>query len=323
MAQKLIIHLGIDPSEYPHGAVDTVRSRAPDREVLVTTDPQEIERHVGSIEISLARFPHDLLARAERLRWFQQAGAGADWLDRHTQARELPFTLTSASGVHSIPISEHLFGFLLAIARGFPAAVRAQADRRWAQSRHEDVFELAGKRVLVLGVGAIGERFARLCTANDMEVVGLRRDPSKSAEGVSRMVGMDELAAELPHADIVANTLPLTAETRHFLGRAEFAVIKHGSIVINIGRGATIDEIAMIEALRSGRLRAAGLDVFEQEPLPEDSPLWEMENVLITAHYSGMTPRYNERVFDIFLDNLDRYLNGEPLRNVVDKSLGY
>ncbi len=323
MAHKLIIHLGIDPSDYPDGAVDTVRSRAPDREVLVTTDRDDIEQHVDSIEISLARFPHDLFAKAERLQWYQQAGAGADWLDRHGKARELPFTLTSASGVHSIPISEHMFAFLLALARGFPAAVHAQRDRQWAQSRNQEVFELAGRRVLVLGVGAIGERFARLCEANDMEVVGLRRNPSTPAQGVSRMVGLDALHAELPRADIVANTLPLTAETRHFLGRAEFAIIKHGSIVINIGRGATIDEAAMIEALRSGRLRAAGLDVFEKEPLPEDSPLWNMDNVLITAHYAGMTPRYNERVFDIFLDNLDRYLRGDTLRNVVDKSLGY
>ena len=323
MAQKLIIHLGIDPKNYPDNAVDQVRSRAGDREVLVTTDREEIAQRVDSIEISLARFPHDLFAKAGNLQWYQQIGAGADWLEGHAEARELPFTLTSASGVHSIPISEHMFAFLLAIARGFPAAVRAQRDRSWAQSRERDVFELAGKRVLVLGVGAIGERFARLCEANDMEVVGLRRNPSKPARGVSRMVGLDDLHAELPHADVVANTLPLTAETRHFLARAEFAVIKHGSIVINIGRGATIDEVAMIEALRSGRLSAAGLDVFETEPLPEESPLWEMDNVLITAHYSGMTPRYNERVFEIFLDNLDRYLRGDPLRNVVDKSLGY
>ena len=323
MSDERIIHLGINPEGYPAGAVEAVQSRAPDYELLVSTDRSEIERHLERIEISLAHLPHDLFASAPSLRWFQQAGAGADWLDRYPAVRELPFVLTSASGVHAIPISEHMFGFLLALARAFPKAIRGQSRGVWTRSDDPDVFEIAGKRVLVLGVGAIGERFARLCAANEMEVVGLRRNPEVPAAGVGRMVGMDKLHDELPHTDIVANTLPLTSETRHFLGRKEFALLKEGAIVVNIGRGATIDEKALVDALRSGKVRAAGLDVFEAEPLPEDSPLWEMEQVLITAHYSGSTPAYNDRVFDIFLDNLDRYVRGEPLRNVVDKTVGY
>ena len=137
------------------------------------------------------------------------------------------------------------------------------------------------------------------------------------------MVGMDALRTELPAADVVANTLPLTDETRKMIGPQEIALMKNGAIIINIGRGGTIDEQAMIAALKSGKLRAAGLDVFETEPLPEDSPLWEMDQVVLTPHYSGLTPRYNERVWEIFRDNLTRYLNGTPLRNVVDKELGY
>jgi phosphoglycerate dehydrogenase-like enzyme len=137
------------------------------------------------------------------------------------------------------------------------------------------------------------------------------------------MVGPDSIRAELPDADIIVNTLPLTPETHHILGPAEFEVVKHGTYLVNIGRGKTIDETAMIEALHDGRLSGAGLDVFETEPLPEDSPLWDMENVIITPHYSGLNPKYNQRVWEIFADNLERYVHGRELRNVVDKSLHY
>jgi len=320
---KPIIHLGIDPDAYPEGAVAEISAAAPDYEVLVTRDRKEIEAQLDRIEIALGSFPHDLIPQAPALAWLQQAGAGADWLQNHPEVQDLSFTLTSASGVHAIPISEHMLGFLLALGRGFPASVRGQKERIWEGNRNQDLFELAGKRVLLLGVGAIGERFAKLCVACDMEVIGLRRDPSLPADGVSRMVGMDALRDELPGTDILANTLPLTDETRGMIGRAEIDLMNDRSVIINIGRGATIDEAAMIDALKSGKLRAAGLDVFETEPLPEDSPLWDMEQVLLTPHYSGLTPRYNERVYDIFTDNLGRYLRGETLRNVVDKRVGY
>jgi phosphoglycerate dehydrogenase-like enzyme len=318
-----IIHLGIDPSTFPEGAVARVRDLARDYELLVTTDRDEIERHLDRIEVAFVRFPHDLLPKAPRLKWLQQGGAGADWLQRHPEVRELSFTLTSASGVHAVPISEHMLGFLLALGRGFPACVRGQKNRVWEENRSQELFELAGKRVLVLGVGAIGARFARLCAACDMEVIGMRRDPSQPVKWVHRLVGPDALGEELPEIDVLANTLPYTDETHHLIGEGELALLKDGAVLVNIGRGATIDEDAMVQALRSGKLRAAGLDVFETEPLPDDSPLWDMENVLLTPHYSGLTPRYNERLFDIFVDNLERYLRGLELENVVDKRLGY
>ncbi|HKJ86415.1 MAG TPA: NAD(P)-dependent oxidoreductase, partial [Spirochaetia bacterium] len=254
---KPIIHLGIDPDAYPEGAVAEISAAAPDYEVLVTRDRKEIEAQLDRIEIALGSFPHDLIPQAPALAWLQQAGAGADWLQNHPEVQDLSFTLTSASGVHAIPISEHMLGFLLALGRGFPASVRGQKERIWEGNRNQDLFELAGKRVLLLGVGAIGERFAKLCVACDMEVIGLRRDPSLPADGVSRMVGMDALRDELPGTDILANTLPLTDETRGMIGRAEIDLMNDRSVIINIGRGATIDEAAMIDALKSGKLRAA------------------------------------------------------------------
>jgi D-2-hydroxyacid dehydrogenase (NADP+) len=322
-AVKPIIHLGIDPDTYPDGAVARVTALADGYEILVTTERDEIERHLDRIEVALARFPNDLIPKAPALRWVQQQGAGADWLTRHPEVRSHDFTLTNASGVHAVPLSEQMLGYLLALGRGFPASIRGQHDRIWHGNRDPDLFELADKRVLILGVGAIGERFAVLCKACGMETVGMRRDPSIPADGVDRMVGPGALHAELPGADVVASTLPYTEETHHLLGRTEFDLMPDGVIIVNIGRGGTIDEAAMVEALRSGKIRAAGLDVFETEPLPEDSPLWDMENVLLTPHYGGLTPRDNERVFDIFVDNLERYLRGDELQNVVDKRVGY
>lgn len=318
-----IIHLGIDPAAWPADAVERVEQLVDGYELLVTTDRQEIERRLDRIEIALAGFPHDLIPKAPALRWVQQQGAGADWLTRHPEVRAHEFTLTNASGVHAVPISEHMLGFLLALGRGFPACARDQRRRVWQENRAQELFELDGKRVLILGVGAIGARFAVLCRACGMETVGMRRDPSVPAEGVDRMVGPDDLLAELPHADVVASTLPYTEETHHLLDADAFDAMKRGVIVVNIGRGGTIDEAALVAALERGTVRAAGLDVFETEPLPEHSPLWDMDNVLITPHYAGLTPRYNERLFDIFVDNLQRYLRGEELRNVVDKGLGY
>jgi phosphoglycerate dehydrogenase-like enzyme len=137
------------------------------------------------------------------------------------------------------------------------------------------------------------------------------------------MVSKRDLHAALPEADFVVLTIPLTADTRGLFGAQAFASMKPSAYFINIGRGGTVDEPALIQALQNGQIAGAGLDVFASEPLPSDSPLWNMPNVIITSHYSGITPHYHERAMDIFIDNLERYVKGEPLRNVVDKQRGY
>lgn len=317
---------------------EQIRQLAPDRELVQTTDEHQIEHLLDEIEIAVGQFPKNLLAKAKQLRWFQQWSAGADWLLEHPEVRDLDFMLTSASGVHATPISEHIFAFLLAFARNLPQAWQAQQDHLWMQEVEEagakqsmdiatysrrDVFELAGKSMLLIGLGEIGERTAQIATALGMGVIGLRHDPDQETRGVSQMVGPDELLTTLPHADVVVSTVPLTAETHHMLDQTAFDAMKEGTYLINIGRGGTINQDALVAALQRGKLAGAGLDVFEEEPLPADSPLWDMANVLITPHSSGATPHYDERAFAIFLDNLKRYQAGEELRNVVDKTQGY
>ncbi len=299
------------------------RAIAPGYQVVVTNDPRQIARLLDQIEIVAGSGPYELFAPGKSLRWVQQWGAGADWLEDAPDAVRAGFILTNASGVHAIPISEHIFAFLLAFARRLPKAFRDQQRHEWRHHGFEDVFELHGKTLLMVGVGAIGEHAAKVGCALGMRVLGVRRHPDQAAGCVAEMYPPEQMLELLPQVDFVVLTVPLTAETRHMIGERELRAMKPSACIINIGRGATIDQIALVRALQEGWIAGAGLDVTDPEPLPSDSPLWDMPNVIITAHYSGLTPHYNERAVEIFLDNLRRYVNRQPLQNVVNKELGY
>lgn len=318
-----VLLLGFRPGELSETRLEAVQRAAPDLRLVVSREREEVERRLDEIEVAAGSFPRDLLASATKLRWYQQWGAGSDWLLSHPEAIEADFVLTNASGIHAIPISEHVLALMLAFARSLPLAYRRQRDREWKRDIEKKVFELAGKTVLLLGVGRIGARIAGLAEGLRMRVLGVRNDPTKGAAGVSRMHGLAELEELLPEADFLVNTLPLTRETEGLIAEAELRLMKESAYLINIGRGGTVRERDLIRALREGWIAGAGLDVFEEEPLPEESPLWAMENVIVTSHYSGSTPHYDERALEIFVDNLRRYRNGEPLRNVVDKRRGY
>ncbi|MGI6208718.1 MAG: D-2-hydroxyacid dehydrogenase [Anaerolineae bacterium] len=317
------ILLALDPTSVPGEQLEAIKALAPDKPVIVTRDRQEMEAVLDSVEIVAGGLPRDLLERAPNLRWLQQWGAGVDWLMRSPEAREKDFILTNASGVHAIPISEHILAFMFAFARGLHHSIRSQTKHDWQGSKGVPVRELAGSTMVLIGVGAIGGRTAEVAAALGMRVLGVRRDPSVPAPGVEAMYGPDQLLSILPEGDFVVLTVPLTYETKGMIGERELRAMKDTAIIINIGRGGTIQADALVRALREGWIGGAGLDVTDPEPLPEDSPLWDMENVIITPHNSGSTPKYEERAMAIFLDNLRRYVAGEPLRNVVDKQLGY
>jgi len=231
--------------------------------------------------------------------------------------------VTNASGVHAVSVTEHLLSMMLAFARNLHLNVRAQARREWRRETMNALFELAGKRLLVVGLGAIGEHFARAARGLGMEVTGIRRHPDRASDAVARVYGTEHLHEELSKADFVVIILPATQDTRSLFSTREFEAMREGSYFINIGRGSIVDEPALIEALRKGRIRGAGLDVFETEPLPPDSPLWDMEQVIITPHTGGFTLEYFRRSWPIFTENLKRYIEGRPLLNVVNKAAGY
>ncbi len=318
------ILIAIDPLQLPVSGLERIRSLVPDGRLTITDRKENIEPLLGEVEVAAGHLPPEMLARMPNLRWYQQWGAGADWLLKHPELAARDFILTNASGVHAIPISEHILAYMLAFARCLPQAIRAQEQHRWERDSDSlPVFELAGKTLLLVGVGAIGRRTAQVAKALGMRVLGVRHDAGKSAPGIERMVPTRELLSVLPEADFVALTIPLTKETRGLFGADAFAQMKPTAYFINIGRGGTVDEPALVHALQAGQIAGAGLDVFATEPLPPDSPLWDMQNVIITAHYSGGTPQYHERAMGIFIENLERYLKGEKLKNVVDKKRGY
>jgi phosphoglycerate dehydrogenase-like enzyme len=233
--------------------------------------------------------------------------------------------LTNSSGVSAPNMAEHVLGMMIALTRRFPQSIQAQAGREWRdEATHREVGELLDQTVLVVGIGEVGREVAQRALAFGMRVHGLRRrTEAPPPAGFARVFGIGELPEALADADQVVITLPATPESRGMFDAAAFAAMKPGAMIYNVGRGPVIDTAALIAALESGHLGGAGLDVTDPEPLPEESPLWEMENVLITAHTSGATPRYWKRQSELIAQNIRRIRDGDTPRNLVDLDAGY
>jgi phosphoglycerate dehydrogenase-like enzyme len=237
--------------------------------------------------------------------------------------------LTNSAGVHAIPIAETVLGGVLYLLRGLDMAVEQQRERRWDKSRFvaddSPLRELGGCQVLILGAGGIGTEVARRLAVFGARCVGVRRRPERGAPpGFERVVGRESFDDELPAADVVVLAAPLTSETEAALDAGRIDRLRSGAIVVNVARGALLDEQALATAVASGRIRGAVLDVFREEPLAADSPLWQLRSVLVTPHISPVSPgRFWPRQLELFLDNWRRYLQGAPLRNLVDKRAGY
>jgi phosphoglycerate dehydrogenase-like enzyme len=282
----------------------------------------ELERRIGEADVLVVSglWRDALLEKAGRLKYVQSIGAGTDQFSREA-LRARGVRLASAQGVNANAVSEHGMALILALARKLPEARDNQAKKHWRGmigdfAARED--ELGGKTLLVVGLGRIGGRLARLARAFGMRAVGLRRNPAAGAEGADAVHGLEALDRLLPEADFVALTCPLTKETEGLIGAAALAHIQPGAYLVNLARGRVADEPALIEALRAGRIAGAALDVTAEEPLPPSSPLWEMPHVLITPHTAGETRRYEDNVLDILLENLARLQRGETaLQNQV------
>lgn len=256
------------------------------------------------------------------VRWIQASSAGIGPMLVRTGLIHTSITFTTASGVHGVPLAEFVAMALLWFAKGGPRIVRDQVDRRWKRTCAR---ELRGSTVGIVGLGGVGRQVARTCRALGLRVIAAKR----TAEGTADGVGVDALVAPsrlhemLREADALVLACPQTPETEGLIGRAELAVMKPDAILINIARGAVVDEPALIEALQRGRLGGAALDVAAREPLPRDSPLWSLPNVLISPHSASTVTIENARLTDLFCENLRRYLRGEPLRNVFDRTRLY
>ena len=270
--------------------------------------------------------PANITDRAPKLRWVQLTSAGVDRLLDGDLAKS-GVTITTASGIHAVPIGEYVMGVMLAFAKGLPQAMRAQAERTWRPYLAEELYD---KTVGIVGLGAIGGYVAKLAKADGMRVLALRRSTRSRSTGkgaglddVDELLPLSDLPYLLSEADYVVIAVPLTAESRGLIGERELRAMKPTARIINIARGAIIDEAALVQALNEKWIGGAALDVFDHEPLPPESELWGMENVILTPHISGGTPVYMERAVELFCDNLRCYLAGEPLRNVVEVERGY
>ena len=265
-------------------------------------------------------------AAATRLRWIHATSAGVTGLLFPALAAS-PVLLTNARGVHAPAMAEHALGVMLAFTRRLHRARDAQRERRWIQRElwqaSPSFGELAGATLGLVGLGRVGHAIATAARAFGMHVLAVRRHPEAGSFPAHEQWPADRLPELLSRSDFVVLAAPHTQATTKLIGTAELALMKPGARLVNLGRGALVDETALIAALRSGALAGAALDVFEHEPLPADSPLWDMPEVILTPHISGVTPDYWERSCALFADNLRRFLAGEPLVNVVDKQAGY
>jgi phosphoglycerate dehydrogenase-like enzyme len=281
--------------------------------------------------------PDNALEIAPGLCWFQLHSAGADHV-LDSPLLQQGVTLTTSSGIHATPIAEYVLASMLAHRWNVPQWTRCQREHRWPSGRWSLYArpELRDGTVGVLGYGSIGREVGRLAQAFGMRVLALRRSGGRVDEGYAvqktgdpegaiptRFFRPDRLREMLAECDYVVVSMPSTPDTYHLLGEAELRAMKPTAYVINIARGSIIDEAALTRALTEGWIAGAGLDVFEQEPLPEDSPLWDLENALLTPHVAGFSPHYDERAVDLFATNLARFLAGEPLLNQVDWARGY
>ena len=263
---------------------------------------------------------NELIGHAPNLRFVQSIGAGVDQFDRDA-LRARGIRLASAQGVNERAVAEHAMALILALMRHIPAARDNQRRRHWRGmisdlGARED--ELGGKTLLIVGLGRIGSRLAALARAFGLRVIATKRDPATGAGAADLVVANARLGEVLPQADIVALTCPLTPQTEKLIGAAAFAAMKPAAYLINVARGRVVDEPALVAALQAGRIAGAALDCTVQEPLPEASPLWGFDNVLITPHTAGETRRYEDNVLDILLENLERLWRGETeLKNQV------
>ena len=297
-------------------------SRLPsDPEIAWYTDLDSCVAAMPGAEIFWVHFGLTDIDRAFKagkdLKWVTSAATGVDgWpLDI---LRERNIVLTNGAGVGAIPISEYVVMGLLAGLKGLPAMVRAQDRREWLKSP-PSMAEMHSKRALIYGFGGIGRAIGERLRPFGVEVTGVRRNPS----GEPGVIAAEDWEARLPETDLLILSVPLTGATSALVGEAQLASLPKGAWIANIARGGLIDEAALIAALKSGHLGGAYLDVTDPEPLPPESELWSLPNLILTPHASWATEHLLERAAEIFVDNFDRYLRGAKLRNVVDMEAGY
>ena len=324
---------------FPEPLLERMRAVSP--AVRVTRADAKMADYSGADVLYAGQPPRDL-AKAPRLRWVQVHMAGVDALAGHPVYTESAVALTTTSGVHAATIAEYALTVMLALAHRVPRMVEWKGRGGWPPDEQRwPLFvptEMRGATLGIIGYGSIGRELARVAaTAFAMRVLACKRDPSQRRDAGYTLpgtgdpdgllpdawLGPDRLPELLARSDVVVMCAPLTAQTRRLIGARELALMKGSAYFINVGRGASVDETALVQALTARRIAGAAVDVFAQEPPPASHPLYALDNVIVSPHVSGFLPSYDDKCTDLFAENLRRYLAGAPLLNVVDRARGY
>jgi phosphoglycerate dehydrogenase-like enzyme len=312
----------------PRHFVDQLRRDFPQHTFSEAWDRETLRRLLPQADAAFTPFvDRDVFPSATRLRWVQSPAVGVGSL-MFPGLLESAVVITSARGIRARSIAEHVLGVTIALARQLPVAMRAQIAHRWAQDELEgagvDVRTLQGQRLGIVGLGAIGMELVKIAAGFGFRISAIRRRAGEAPPaGVESVWPPDRLLDLLAVSDVVVLAVPHTPETKHLIGRQALERIKRGALLVNIARGKLLDDEAVIEALRDGRLGGAALDVFSHEPLPASSPYWDLPNVIVTPHTSGAMQDYWTPLVALFSENLRRFENNQPLLNVVDKAAGY
>lgn len=320
----------------PEQHLQRLHTEFPEIEFVVCPDQEQLPEQLRTAQALIGGpLTPELLAICPQLRWMQSNSAGVDRV-LTPELVEHDIIVTNYSGAQASNMAEHLLAMMFVFARSLPLLMRRQVVGEWTTQPPDELprlpptryfarftMELSHQTLAIAGLGDVGRELAKRAKGIGMRVIGSRRQPGDVPSGVDRIFGPDDWHEMLSEADHVAICLPLTPRTQHLFGEAAFRAMKSSAYIYNTSRGAIIDQDALIEALQAGDIAGAGLDVTTPEPLPPESPLWCMPNVLITCHTSGASPYIEERGFDIVVENIHRYLHDRPLLNLVDKREGY
>jgi len=306
---------------------ESIRERYPEMGVLHLPNYDTLPRELPDTNIFVGySLRAEQIVYARELKWIHSTAAGVAQL-MYPELRQSGITVTNASGIFSVPMAEHTMGLILAMARNFPDSVRYQDTSKWSVQdlwdKPQHLTEINGSVLLIVGHGSIGRELARRAKGFDMRVWGMTRSGNGDSANAEKILPVSQLNEALPHADYVVISAPETSQTKHLIGAEQIARMKRGARLINVARGSLLDEAALVDALQSGALGGAALDVTGMEPLPAQAPLWHAPNLFITPHTSAISERLWLRETELFLKLLDEWFGGKQLSNRVDFSRGY
>src|SRR5215471_15088579 len=312
----------------PEKQVAVLRRRFPNITFVHEKHETDALRSIADVEVSFSsRLTPAMVENARRLRWVHSSAAAVEGLLPLRELGKRDIVVTNSRGIQAIPIAEQVMAGLLALARRMDLTLAAQREKRWIQTQLCDTdwpWMLHGKSMTIVGLGTTGMEVARRAHAFGIRVTGIRRRTDQTKpDFVDQVLGPDQLMESLTDCDILVICAPFVSKTNQLIGASQIARLNRGAILVNVARGQIADEKAMIEALQSGQLGGAVLDVFNQEPLDAANPLWSLPNVIISPHSSGFRLSHWDEVTDLFCDNLRRFENGKPLLNPVDCAAGY